>query len=110
MDDAWNLLEEARKCMIMNNYQGAYFNCKKTVDYLVGIMKKEFINADLEKQENWNIIYGRYENLVLSYPVLLNDRFDGPSSNMALSRKDLERILSGTRLLARYINELIKND
>ncbi len=110
MDDAWSLLEEARKCMIINNYPGAYVNCRNAVDFLVGIMKKEFENADLEEQENWNIIYGRYENLVLSYPVLLNDRSDEPSSNLTFSRKDIEQILSRTRLLARYINELIKND
>lgn len=110
MDNAWNRLEEAKKCIKNDNYQGAYVNCRKAVDFLVGIMKKEFKNADLEKQENWNIIYGRFENLVLSYPVLLNDRFDEPSPSMALSRKDIEQILSRTRLLARYINELMKND
>ena len=108
--EAWNYIEKAEDCFRTWDTKGVYANCREVGYLLDRILKRKFGKDNFNYEIRWGKSYGRFEGLasVDLHMEEFKKSLKYSPEEVKIGKSDAEHILTLTKLLIKYAEELIK--
>ncbi len=110
--EAWRYIEKAEECFRRWDTKGVYANCREVGYLLDRIIKEKFGKDNFNYKERWGRAYGRFEHLTSLDLHLeqLKQKQQYMLEEIKIGKDDAEHILTVTKLLTKYAEELVGED
>jgi len=107
--EAWSYVEKAEECFRRWETKGVYANCREVGYLLDRIVKEKFGKDSFNYKERWGRAYSRFEHLSSLDLHLeeLKQRQQYMRGDVKIGKNDAEHILTVTKLLIKYAEELL---
>jgi len=109
IQEAWSYVEKAEECFRRWDTKGVYANCREVGYLLDRIIKEKFRKDSFNYRERWGRAYGRFEHLASLDLHLeqLKQKQQYMTEDVKIGKDDAEHILTITKLLIKYAEELL---
>jgi len=106
---AWSYVEKAEGCFRRWDTKGVYANCREVGYLLDRIVKEKFGKDSFNYRERWGRAYSRFEHLASLDLHLeqLKQKQQYITEDVKIGKDDAEHILIVTKLLIKYVEELL---